>query len=235
LTTPRTTPVPDRPSAVLVGYLCGGPSRAVESAVATLRAHKAIAVTDDGYLTSVSTLTIDADQLARAVHTAADGATRLTDLPDQPAVTDALAAARAELEHRGLARTESERHRARRAVVPLIALFGVGCVALVVTFNGVVVVGTLVALAGLVRYLDVPIAQRHAEATLHAMSQEYEDLRPLYGQSPTMYSRKTLPIAVALFGPAVLWIADTDFARRAGVPLTLAVVGDEQAGSDIHV
>jgi hypothetical protein len=39
---------------------------------------------------------------------------------------------------------------------------------------------------------------------------------------------------VALFGPAVLWIADPDFARRAGVALTLAVVGGEQAGSDTH-
>jgi uncharacterized protein (TIGR04222 family) len=233
VTTPRKTDVRDGPPAVLIGYLCGGPSRAVETAVALLLSRRAIVATEDGRLVSSAGVP-PADGLVGAVHTAADGGTRLIDLPHHPVVLGQLAATRADLEHRGLARTEAERHRARRAAAPLVAVFAIGCAVLIPTFDKVALVGTVVALAGLVRYLDVPIAQRHAEAMLHAMQENHEQLRPLYGQSPAIYTRSTLPVAVALFGPAVLWIADPDFARRAGVALTLAVVGGEQAGSDTH-
>ena len=228
---------PGRPTPVLVGYLCGGPRRAVDTAVAVLLSQGAIEATDDGRLMS----TLDSGRprpsghgLNGAVLAAADGTRRLTDLVDEPDVRDALANTRTDLELRGWARTEGERRRARRGTVPLILLFAGGVIWALVTRDRPVVLGALVAGLGLIRFLDVKIASGQGQEMLQQVQQDHGHLRPQFGASRALHNARTLPMSVALFGPAPMWIVNPGFARRAGVRATLAAVGDEQAGSGIR-
>lgn len=226
------------PGPYAVAYTAGGPQRAVLAALATLRAKEVIAVSDGRTLMAVAAPPAGTGGLERAVYDAVSSrrVPHARDLHRDYAVRDALAATHAELLAAGVLVRPGARVLARLwGLLPLLAVVllfraaqplttvGLGgpagpevFEATIVDFDFAALVAFLaaafVAAAATLRMLFVPRLTRGARKGLRDLRGRHQHLTSAYSPSFTTYGANDAAMAVALFGPAVLWSAYPDFA-----------------------
>lgn len=224
------------PGPYAVAYTTGGAPRAILAALATLRAKEVIAVTEARMLTAVAAPPAGSASLERAVYDAIHSrrAQFTRDLGRDHAVREAIAATHAELLAAGVLVRPGARLLARVwALLPLVAVFAlyraddpfdlelsqvesVAADRAVLGFDGLTalafLVTALLAVLATMLLLVVPRVTRGARKGLGELRQRHQHLTPGYSPSFTTYGANDAALAVALFGPAVLWSAYPDFA-----------------------
>jgi uncharacterized protein (TIGR04222 family) len=205
-----------------LGYLVGGPRRAVAAALAGLRVSGSVGLTRTNRLKKTGTGPEYRGRLAHAVYGAAAKRTPISALPTYPAVDTAIDDIRADLVARGWLLSEEDRARAWLPAVVLLLLAGLGFLRVVVDLsNGnlvgwLVVMSAAVAVAGFVLW-HVPAMSRSGQAALGRVKTDTTDLRPAAAPALETYGPETSSVAVGLYGTNVLMPTDSNLALQADI------------------
>jgi len=212
------------PTPSELAYLNGGPARAVLSALAGLRAFRAIDTGAPRTLRAIGPLPPGATRLEQAVYDAADRHRPPHALRADPGVAAALVALRVDVVRAGWLASAEQRRRARASgwlVLGLALLGGLRVATGVDAFpSGLVVLTLATAAAGTALLVVGPrtVAGRRAVA----MARRAHPATPITSPSwadggDTDGTATPAAIGVALYGTAALWAADPVFASEAGI------------------
>jgi uncharacterized protein (TIGR04222 family) len=219
-----------------VGYLAGGRTRAVQAALAGLRAADAVGAGAAGTLFTRGGYP-GGDDLTYAVYGTLGRRVTLADMPYDSGVATALDRMRDRLVQAGLLLSGGQRALARAAALLVFAVGGLGIARTVagaanhkpVTFLVLATIPTF--LVGLLM-LRAPRSSRAGRRAVTRQRRGASHLAP--GRKPawSTYGMAGAALGVALYGTAALWAADPAFATAAGVPvLTTGGGGSSDGGS----
>jgi len=212
------------PTPSELAYLNGGPARAVHSALAGLRAFRAIDTGAPRTLRAIGPLPPGATRLEQAVYDAADRHRTPHSLGADPGVAAALVALRVELVGAGWLASAEQRRRARVSgwlVLGLALLGGLRVITGVEAF-GLGLWALTLATAAVGAALLVVGPRTTAGRRAVAAARRAHPAAPIATPSwvvPGAHADGTTPaaIGVALYGTAALWAADPVFAAEAGI------------------
>jgi uncharacterized protein (TIGR04222 family) len=220
-----------------VGYLAGGRLRAVQAAVAGLRAAGAVDARPGSTLLARSGYP-GGDELAYAVYSRLGREVTLADLPYDTGVAAALDRMRDRLVRAGLLLSGGQRGTARALALLILAVSGLGAARIVAGVANHKAVGYLAPLAmltflvGLVMLRNIPQASRVGRGAVARHRRTTRHLAPRSNPSWSTYGMAGAALGVALYGTAALWAADPAFATAAGVPvMTTGSGGSSDGGS----
>jgi uncharacterized protein (TIGR04222 family) len=214
-----------------VGYLVGGPPRAVAAVLTGLRVAGAVRFTG-GTLVDVARPPDTWGALGRKLHEAATGTPGLAGLlRRQGPVATELRATRDDLERRGWLVDDAGRARVRMLAAPMWALVVVGAVLVGHAAADDRPFGWQLVATGAVLYAAVPLSRvpeltAHGRAALDRLTEANAHLGPAANPSLPTYGAAAAAVAVGLFGTVVLLPFDPDLALAADL---LPHAADEEA------
>jgi uncharacterized protein (TIGR04222 family) len=219
-----------------VGYLAGGPTRAVQAAVAGLRAAGVIDAGPGSTLVARGGYP-GGDELTYAVYTTLGRQFALGALPYETGVATALNRMRDRLAQAGLLLSGGQRGMARALTLLIFAVAGLGVARTVAgVANGkpigyLAVLTILILLVGLLMR-RVPQASRAGRRAVARQRRAARHLAPRSNPAWSTYGMLGAALGVALYGTAALWAADPAFAAASGVPAApTRSVGDSDSDS----
>ena len=212
------------PTPSELAYLNGGPARAVHSALAGLRAFRAIDTGAPRTLRAIGPHPPGATELEQAVYDAADRHRPAHGLRDDPGVAAALVALRADLVRAGWLASAEQRRRARSGGSLVLGLALLGGLRIPASVEGsrpglvLLTIATAAVGAALLVVGPRTIAGRRAVAAARRVHPVAPIVPWSGGHRASADSTATPPaIGVALYGTAALWAADPVFAAEAGI------------------
>jgi uncharacterized protein (TIGR04222 family) len=209
-----------------VAYLNGGPDLAVTASLGALGL-LGVVESRSAELSTRAPLPADAGPLDRAVHAAAARGVPARTLRTDPGVTAVLDLVHEAVVAAGWLRPEADRRRVRRGAWLMYGLALIGLTLIGLTAGGagadgggpdlagfsativVAVIGTALAV--------VPRATRAGQRVVRAAERAHGHLRSTMDPSWTTYGIRGAAMAVALYGPDLLWTAAPVFAGRIGI------------------
>jgi uncharacterized protein (TIGR04222 family) len=208
-----------------LALLAGGEVRALQAALAGLRARDLITSRGSGKLAAQRPLPRGVHPLEAAVHRAiGKGPTKASKLLGDERVRSALAPLRPRLEGAGLVPTGPQKAARRAAALLLVPVFALGVfrfvagvandkpVTYLVIVLGVLAVVELVFLVG-----RTPARTKAGDKVLLQHTGRHEHLEPSLNPSWQTYGASGAALGVALFGAGALIAADPAFAAEAGI------------------
>jgi uncharacterized protein (TIGR04222 family) len=207
-----------------VAYLNGGPDLAVTASLGALGL-LGVVESRSAELSTRAPLPADAGPLDRAVHAAAARGVPARTLGTDPGVTAVLDQVHEAVVAAGWLRPEADRRRVRRGAwlmygLALVGLALVGLAAGVAGADGPDLAGVsatiVVAVTGTALAV-VPRVTRAGQRVVRAAERAHGHLRSTMDPSWTTYGIRGAAMAVALYGPDLLWRAAPVFAGRMGI------------------
>ncbi len=219
-----------------IGYLAGGRTRAVQAAVAGLRAAGALDA-GPGSTLRASGGYPGGDELVHAVYTRLGRQVTLADLPYDSGVAAVLDRMGERLVRAGLLLSGAQRATARAMCLLVFAVTGLGVARIAAGAANhkaidYLIPATIPTLVVGLRMRHIPQASRAGRQAVRHQRRASGHLAPRRTPAWSTYGMAGAALGVALYGTAALWAADPAFATAAAVPVvTTAFGGSGDGGS----
>jgi uncharacterized protein (TIGR04222 family) len=202
-----------------VGYLVGGPRRAVAAVLAGLRINGSITFTH-GQVVQAEPAPETWGRLGQVIRIAAAGTSGIRGLLHHRSVQDALAPVRRDLVARGWLLGDERRRTVRQLSVPMWVLAGIGVFITVRAAFDDRPFSWLVVATGAVGYAAIaltgaPELTRGARRALERFTEASDHLSPAANPSLLTYGAAAAAVAVGLYGTNVLMPVDSELALAA--------------------
>jgi uncharacterized protein (TIGR04222 family) len=212
---------PTELTGVEVGYLTGGPRRAVAAVLAGLRVHGSITFSD-GRATQAKPAPPTWGRLGPVVRIAAAGRAGVAGLLHHRSVVDALHPVRGTLIDQGWLLSDERRRTVRQISAPMWVLVGVGVLMIARAVVADRPFGWLVVTTFAVFYTALPLSTApevttNASRALGRLTEANAHLHPAASPSLLTYGAAAAALAVGLYGTNVLLSLDPALALAAGM------------------
>ncbi|GAB3694549.1 hypothetical protein GCM10027589_58710 [Actinocorallia lasiicapitis] len=214
-----------------LAYLAGGERRAIAASLSGLRAGQAVTAAKHGILSLVAPPRMTLYPLDEAVLDGVRANISTGGLPHRPQVKAALSVIRKHLVAEGMLLTASERAQIRAAALPLFLLLGLGAVRVVSGIANdrpvlyLIMMMVPLALVTLILGLRAPKVSRAGKKTLTAAAIRHRVLSPSMSPSWSTYGPEAVALGVALYGGAVIYAMDPEFAVLSEMQMRLGLIG----------